>query len=1294
MIKKSSQIAWITIAFITIVMAFIVSLARLFFPLFEEYRADIEKLAQQELGRPVKVQEVIADWSGLQPRIRIKGVSVYTRDGSRVWVKLDEVQIYFRVIDSIRSWRLRPGKIDIVGADADIAFRNGSYYIGGVKVDDRHSVGRSRLLQWMLQRQKLVISKSRISWDDRRLSKQKQYFNKINLLVFVRTERYNLSGSFRLKNQKNSRFHFIGDLRGSFFELDQMKQSFYLSGRADLGNWLNQKLIANTDLSNGHVDFRLWAKGVGRIKRFFGDINVNKVRWKRKVKVVVNGRRSVKDRSFSLDKLSANFGWMRQQSGWKLNINRIHWSRLGQKWPVSNLYIDYQNDNKNNIQTLRGRVGFVRLQDISQLLMSVLPLKNTLRTTLAEINPQGDFNDIKFSIARKSDKIAQYYLHSRFKSLSLSPWEKLPGITNMRGRLATNESGGWLDLSSNKVSISLHHLMPKPLLINRLSGLIRWEKSDRRFRVYSKKLIAKSKMAKTSSSFDIKLERNKSPLINLHTNIKNGKFAQLLNNLPVKIMEPNLVRWLQGSLSGGDILEGSVKYMGKTKDFPFRSGRGVFDVKLQLEKIRMKFHPQWPAINNISAGLHFFGKSIRVVLQQGELLGLEVMPTRITIPSLGKAPVISLDGNMIGPTANVLKFLAAIPSKTGKSTVFNHFKASGRSVMHLNLSLPLNDTTKNRFIGRVEVINSTLTHKSYPILLSELNGAINYESDGKFIQLYCKNLSARYKNNPVIVEVDTKRRDKYKRFETFIRLKSRLSSNVLFADYAKYFKGILSGTTDWTVSFRIKQFADRPLKVSVRLDSLLKGIKIKLPQWFGKIKQIERRLMVEAEITGERLGNVQVDYGGFVNMMLRFKRKKDGHYVERGQLRFGGKKAELPGRSGIELKGELSSFSVSRWQKWVAGRRTLNKSTGSLLKTISKIDLHLEELELIGNRIHQVRIIGQRQLTVWTASIDGNEVKGKVSVPLLTNDNAPLVVQLSVLKLIETDEDHKSEVPDPREMPPLRIISDEFYYNGIYHGRLNIAASRVKGGLRFDAVNMNSKYASVTSTGIWKLQHGKQLSKFKIFVSSSNLGKALRRRKYGVNMDKGKAQVVVNAHWQGPPSWFRLKHVQGDLNIEITKGRILDIEPGGGKMFGMLSMSALPRRLSLDFSDIFKKGFSFDKINGKFTISNGDAYTNNLKLQSPAVTVEVNGRLGLANQDYDQTIYIRPKITSTLPLVGGLAGGPGVGVGLWFADKIFGKKLNPVTKYTVAGTWDKPIIKKIKTPIKKKNNYDSDTIDE
>jgi len=139
------------------------------------------------------------------------------------------------------------------------------------------------------------------------------------------------------------------------------------------------------------------------------------------------------------------------------------------------------------------------------------------------------------------------------------------------------------------------------------------------------------------------------------------------------------------------------------------------------------------------------------------------------------------------------------------------------------------------------------------------------------------------------------------------------------------------------------------------------------------------------------------------------------------------------------------------------------------------------------------------------------------------------------------------------------------------------------------------------------------------------------------------------------------------------------MDAGGGRIFGLLSISRLPSRLTLDFSDFFGEGFKFDKITGSFSIADGDAYTNDLSLISSAADIEMSGRIGLATRDYDQIAVVSPKMSSSLSLIGGLAAGPGVALGLWVADRLIGKQINALgnVTYSVTGSWDDPVVKKI-----------------
>jgi uncharacterized protein YhdP len=72
--------------------------------------------------------------------------------------------------------------------------------------------------------------------------------------------------------------------------------------------------------------------------------------------------------------------------------------------------------------------------------------------------------------------------------------------------------------------------------------------------------------------------------------------------------------------------------------------------------------------------------------------------------------------------------------------------------------------------------------------------------------------------------------------------------------------------------------------------------------------------------------------------------------------------------------------------------------------------------------------------------------------------------------------------------------------------------------------------------------------------------------------------------------------LNGRLKLTVNRGQLLNVDNHIGRIFGLLSIKGLRRRLSLDFNDLFKQGFSFDKLEGSFAIEKGYAYTNNLYL--------------------------------------------------------------------------------------------------
>ena len=84
-------------------------------------------------------------------------------------------------------------------------------------------------------------------------------------------------------------------------------------------------------------------------------------------------------------------------------------------------------------------------------------------------------------------------------------------------------------------------------------------------------------------------------------------------------------------------------------------------------------------------------------------------------------------------------------------------------------------------------------------------------------------------------------------------------------------------------------------------------------------------------------------------------------------------------------------------------------------------------------------------------------------------------------------------------------------------------------------------------------------------------------------------------------------------------------------------------------------------------------------MAGPAARFDISGRIGLVTRDYDQLVVVTPRVTSSIPVVGGLAGGPGVGLGLWVAERVFGRKIDELSRvrYTITGSWEDPKVERL-----------------
>jgi uncharacterized protein YhdP len=219
---------------------------------------------------------------------------------------------------------------------------------------------------------------------------------------------------------------------------------------------------------------------------------------------------------------------------------------------------------------------------------------------------------------------------------------------------------------------------------------------------------------------------------------------------------------------------------------------------------------------------------------------------------------------------------------------------------------------------------------------------------------------------------------------------------------------------------------------------------------------------------------------------------------------------------------------------------------------------------------------------------------------------------------------------------------------------------------------------SVNGHGSWKQQGGQGQTKLTLNADGTDLGEFLRSLEFSSLFYKAPAELDISLQWPGGPAQFSLADVKGHVGIEVGAGSLLEVDPGVGRMLGILNLETLQRRLTLDFSDLFDRGFGFEKISGELSIQNGKADIKDLEIVGPSADVRIIGQTDLVKQELDQIVTVTPHIGTGVAIASAVAGGPLVGAAVFLADKVSGGAVDKLGRhrYFLSGPWVEPEIRR------------------
>ncbi|HRO27175.1 MAG TPA: YhdP family protein, partial [Luteimonas sp.] len=731
--------------------------------------------------------------------------------------------------------------------------------------------------------------------------------------------------------------------------------------------------------------------------------------------------------------------------------------------------------------------------------------------------------------------------------------------------------------------------------------------------------------------------------------------------------------WLDAALVDGRVRDGSAVVVGDLDDWPFstlhgKQHHGLFHAEAKLAGAVVKFQPDWPALERLDGDVAFINDGF-TVSGRGSIAGVEVRDLHAALAHYGESP-LEIRAKSGGNAGKLLALLRQSPLRDGIEDTLDAVSADGPATTTFAMSLPLGSGAQPTLSGTVELDGVRLGDARWKLAFEQVRGRARFDQhgfDGNDLAAVREGrngtLSLRAGQGHV--------RDASAGFEADLDAVLSADDLVQQAPQLDWLAPHIRGRSQWQVGLAIPKAGQAGAPARLQLRSNLVGTALDLPE--PLLKPAGEALPTTIATTlpmGE--GEIRVDLGGRLALRARNAASGTGVRVALGSSQV----LEPPPASGLVASGHAPVLDALGWSSLASG------GSGDGLP-LRGIDVRAAQLKLLGTGFADTRMRVSPTPGGTEVKFEGDTLAGTLRIP--RDARAPVAGEFARLHWATAGTFGGADAPqgeapperdevDPAKVPPLQIDVEDFRFGTLALGRLELRTRATVDGLAIERLQARSPSQQIEASGAWTGRGDAARTSLQVNADSRDFGELMAGLGFGRSLDGGKGTLRFNADWPRSPGDFALGAMQGGLSLEIEDGRLVEVEPGAGRVLGLLSVAQLPRRLMLDFRDFFSKGFAFDRIGGSIHFAAGTARSDDMVIDGPAAEIRMRGRSDLRAQTHDQTIEVLPKTGNLLPAVGAIAGGPvGAAVGA-VANAMLRKPLGEMgaKTYRVTGPWKDP----------------------
>jgi len=1236
------------------------------FPNIDQYKDDIAQYASKSMSQKITIGDIVTGWDGISPLVNLHNIDVY--DGE------NRVALHLNNVETSLSWlsipRLQPRLSKLIVHNPALTIRrnaDGSIYLAGIAL-----AGESKpdFINWLLHQRQVTVENAQVIWQDDLRKAPALSLNQFDITL-QNPVLPRLLGQHKL----------VLSALPSAGTQHKITANAQFVGRdvANINTWYGDFFVdlKHTDITafKPWIDYPInMQSGTGNAKIWFTFANnqIDSI----KTQAAINNLALITKHQ-QLPLIAKTFAGEVQ---WQNKKNTQTFSAKNMTL-LTNSGLDIRNGNGYYAQSIKNNQPWISANiQLNQFnLASLKPMtahfglpKNVL-TQLNGFAPEGTLQELDLHLEGTQSQAKIYKISSRFNKLGVQAFEKIPGFNGLNGSIKADEAGGSVTLNSQNASLHFKDILRWPVPANRLTGDIKWTVKNDAVKIAAESLFISS--PHLTGTLNAKFDNNgvKGGYLDLNGQFgkASAKFAPFY--YPTTLGE-DTIHWLDTSILAGQADNIVLKVQGNLADFPFVDKQhqadkklGIFKVTANINDAVLEFGTGWPVIDNLDLNMLFEGTRMVLNATDGRISGKKIIKSRAEIAQLDADwPILHIASEAEGLVSDGIKFINESPVKQVTMGFTDDLKTAGRGKLLLDLKIPLQNSELTKYKGLYKVSNGTIFANADIGLpeLSKINGNLSFSETG----LATNNVSAEVFGSPAQFNLTTAA-DK----SIQIKANGKISDIGIQKIAANAFTAHIAGSANWTGEINIK----KPL-VNMSVRSNLIGMAVQLPPPFNKPAPQELNFVIEKKQLVADSDSINVKYGNVLAAKILRTNQAGELAFERGAVGINAPAPEAL-QAGLSVNGKLDEVDVDDWLALLAQPASKpNAKQSSQLSLITKADIAIRKLNIGDRSINSLKVIAQPNATGLKMAVDAKEMLGDVEWQ--GADNGKIIARLKRLSIpnaassavkAKTKTEFRKQA---QAYPALDVVADNFEISGKKLGALNLNAFENGEDWVIQKLNISNADSTLTVQGNWHNWSRNPNTSIVVALNSNNIGKTLVRFGQPDTVKGGVAQLDGLLSWDGSPHEFDMARLDGNLTFEATGGQVLKVQPGVGRLFGLLTLQSLPRRLSLDFRDLFSEGFAFDKISATAKIDSGIVRSDDFFMTGPAADAKIKGETNLKTETQYLKVKVTPHVSDSFSLAA-LIGGPIVGAAAFVAQKILKDPFNKfaATDYIISGTWDKPI---------------------